>query len=202
MAVIRHATAISDGRCFMCSIKQATLEKVAHSRRTTWVSDSRWQRARDCCHRGLQPITVKTETHSGCSLHPIVRCSHHPSTINSRFPTRSMTDTAPSVRRAAGSLLSSASTIADPSSGESWRHAKTSNLRSSRHLLDTVSDINEGQPPAERLRLQQQRSDNDHKIKSKSMAAGRSTVLFRLVLVLMAFAFGSWAPGSERPHQA
>ena len=40
-----------------------------HSRLTTRVSDSRWQRARDCNHSGLQPITVKTETHSGCSLH-------------------------------------------------------------------------------------------------------------------------------------
>jgi hypothetical protein len=41
---------------------------------TTRVSDSRWQRAHDCNHSGLQPITVETETHSGCSLHPIVRC--------------------------------------------------------------------------------------------------------------------------------
>ena len=44
---------------------------------TTRVSDSRWQRARDCNHSGLQPITVETETHSGCSLHPIVRPRNH-----------------------------------------------------------------------------------------------------------------------------
>ena len=35
-------------------------------RLTTRVSDSRRQRTRDFNHSGLQPITVKTETHSGC----------------------------------------------------------------------------------------------------------------------------------------
>jgi hypothetical protein len=41
MADIRHASEISDRRCFMCSSKQATLEKVLHSRRTFCVSHSR-----------------------------------------------------------------------------------------------------------------------------------------------------------------
>jgi hypothetical protein len=36
------------------------------------VSDSRWQRTHGCNHSGLITITVQTETHSGCSLHPIV----------------------------------------------------------------------------------------------------------------------------------
>ena len=38
--------------------------------------DSRGQRTRNCNHSGLQPITVEIETHSGCSLHPIVGRSH------------------------------------------------------------------------------------------------------------------------------
>jgi hypothetical protein len=39
--------------------------------RTTRVSDSRWQRGRDCNHSGLTTHTIETQTHSGCSLHPI-----------------------------------------------------------------------------------------------------------------------------------
>jgi len=49
-------------------------------RRTTRVSDSRWQRTRNCNHSGLTILTVEIETHSGCSLHPIVERSRFAAT--------------------------------------------------------------------------------------------------------------------------
>ena len=46
-------------------------------RLTTKVSDSHWQRTRDCNHSDLSPVKVATAALSGCSLHPLVRHRSH-----------------------------------------------------------------------------------------------------------------------------
>lgn len=60
-------TAATGATIVMTSMLRTT--RMALHCRTNKVSDSHWQRARDCNHSDVSLVTVKTAALSGCSLH-------------------------------------------------------------------------------------------------------------------------------------